>query len=191
MPIWLVLLFHREEQAISPVSRLSNYYSRRSVLTSGHVIRTRRELYSGCESSNETLLDYERFKYFVFFGRSDAGGSFDQHFFTLPTQQTLWVEHVGPIDAVEAWLLQVKEGPEARYVTESINNQPTPYALPITTRYQRHFGTSDASDIMRRLCMSTSMVYSMVYSMVQSAIRNISEQDVVHANLGLVLSMSI
>jgi hypothetical protein len=44
-----------------------------------YLLQIRRELSSGCESSKEAFLGYERFGDLVFFVQPNAGGILDQH----------------------------------------------------------------------------------------------------------------
>ncbi|KAL6234786.1 hypothetical protein BDW75DRAFT_211477 [Aspergillus navahoensis] len=115
------------------------------------------------------FLGYERFGYLEFFARSDAGGIIDQHsdsFFTLfyTADPSLWVEHLGPRGAMEAWLLQDKKVPDPSYVTE--------------TERQVH------QTIMRNSHTSALQWY-------RALLGNINEQDELQANLDPVLSMPV
>ncbi|KAL4996754.1 Alpha/Beta hydrolase protein [Aspergillus recurvatus] len=115
------------------------------------------------------FLGCELFGYLEFFTRSDAGRILDQHsdsFFTLfyPADPSLWVEHVGPTRAMEAWLLQDKKGPEPRYVTK--------------TERQIH------QAIMRNGHTSALQWY-------RALIGNINEQDELQAELDPALSMPV
>ncbi|KAL4786256.1 Alpha/Beta hydrolase protein [Aspergillus varians] len=115
------------------------------------------------------FLGYERFGYLEFFARADAGGILDHHsdsFFSLfyPQDPNLWIEHVGPIGAMEAWLLQDRKAPKPEYVGES----------------ERQIHQS----IMQNSHSSALKWY-------HALVGNINEQDEVQANLDPALPMPV
>ncbi|KAL2860944.1 alpha/beta fold hydrolase [Aspergillus lucknowensis] len=120
-------------------------------------------------SLTRQFLGFERFGYIGFFVRPDAGDIIDQHadsFFTLfyPQNHSLWIDHVGPTGAMEAWLLQDRMGPAATYITE--------------TERQIH------QDIMRN-------DYGPALKWYHALVGNINEQDEIQENLDPNLSMPV
>ncbi|KAK1142118.1 hypothetical protein N8T08_008202 [Aspergillus melleus] len=69
------------------------------------------------------VLGYERFGYLGFFVTKEAGellDRFGESFFTLfyPDDPELWITHVGPTGAMEAWLRSDSRAPLASWITE-------------------------------------------------------------------------
>ncbi|KAH8429697.1 alpha/beta fold hydrolase [Aspergillus melleus] len=69
------------------------------------------------------VLGYERFGYLGFFVSEGAAGLLDrfgESFFTLfyPDDPELWISHLGPTGAMEAWLCGDSRAPLASWITE-------------------------------------------------------------------------
>ncbi|KAI9037438.1 alpha/beta hydrolase [Aspergillus affinis] len=69
------------------------------------------------------VLGYERFGYLSFFARKESAGLLDrfgESFFTLfyPHDPELWISHLGPTGAMEAWLCGDSRAPLASWITE-------------------------------------------------------------------------
>ncbi|KAL4920789.1 Alpha/Beta hydrolase protein [Aspergillus aurantiobrunneus] len=115
------------------------------------------------------FLGYERFGYLELFARSDTSDLLDRHsdsFFSLfyPRDPNVWIDHVGPTGAMEAWLLQDRKGPEAGYISE--------------TERQIH------QDILRNS-------HGPALKWYQALVGNINEQDELQANIDPALSMPV
>ncbi|KAK2782541.1 hypothetical protein FQN52_000870 [Onygenales sp. PD_12] len=68
-------------------------------------------------------IGFERFGYIKFFISDEAAGLIEEHmdsFFSLfyPADPDLWVEHLGPTGALEAWLRSDRKAPLAPFITE-------------------------------------------------------------------------
>ncbi|KAL3474821.1 putative epoxide hydrolase [Aspergillus californicus] len=120
-------------------------------------------------SMTKQFLGFERFGYMDFFVKDNAGEILDQHpdsFFTLfyPQDPLLWIDHMGPTGAIEKWLLEDKQGPQASYISEA--------------ERKTH------QDIMRNNHTSALNWY-------HALVDNINEEDEVKANINPLLTMPV
>ncbi|KAK2760108.1 hypothetical protein FQN53_007948 [Emmonsiellopsis sp. PD_33] len=113
-------------------------------------------------------IGFERFGYIKFFISDEAAGLIEEHmdsFFSLfyPADPDLWVEHLGPTGALEAWLRSDRKAPLAPFITEEVGRFfITPQSLCMAAKVTHLFTIQEKSThrtIMRGHYRSALMWY--------------------------------